>query len=65
MIPSIIQSNIKPAILIPILEDMIAIETLMQTEYRRQNDDISYLRSEMKITQLDMLLCLVRFKAAA
>jgi hypothetical protein len=65
MLRSILESNLQPSILIPMLEDMICIELLLQTEHKRNNNDMEYYQSEMKITQLDLLLHLIRFKAAA
>lgn len=65
MLNAIIESSIRPAILIPILEEMIAIEKLLQEEHHRSKNDIAYLNSEMKITQLEMLLHILLFKAAA
>ncbi len=65
MLHSILNSQVKPAILIPLLEEMIALESLMQSEHKRMNNDIEYVKSEVKIIQLDMLLCLMRFKATA
>jgi hypothetical protein len=65
MLNAIIQSNIRPAILIPILEEMIAMEQLLQSEHIRNNNDIECINSEIRITQLDMLLHVVIFKTSA
>jgi hypothetical protein len=65
MLRSIFESNLQPAILIPLLEEMISIELLMQSEHKRNHDDIECIKCEMKITQLDMLLHIMLSKAAA
>jgi hypothetical protein len=65
MLHAILESSIRPAILIPLLEDMLNIETLMQSEHKRNGNEIEFINSEMKIIQIDMLLHILRFKAAA
>jgi hypothetical protein len=65
MLHAIIESNIRPAILIPLLEEMMSMEMLMQSEHKRTHNEIELIKSEIKITQIDMLLHLLRFKAAA
>jgi hypothetical protein len=65
MLHAIISSHIRPAILIPLLEEMMSMEMLMQSEHQRTHNEIEIIKSEIKITQIDMLLHLLRFKAAA
>jgi hypothetical protein len=65
MLHAILESHIRPAILIPILEETIAMEKLMQSEHQRSHNDIELFKSEMRITQLNMLLHILLSKAAA
>jgi hypothetical protein len=65
MLHAILESQIRPSILIPLLEDMISMEMLLQDEYTRNHNETEILRAEMKITQLGMLLHILTSKAPA
>jgi hypothetical protein len=65
MLHAIIESHIRPAILIPVLEETIAMEKLMQSEHKRSHNDIELFKSEMRITQLSMLLHILLTKATS
>jgi hypothetical protein len=65
MVHAIINSQIRPAIITPLIEEMIAMEILLQSEHKRSHNDIEMFKSEMRITQLNMLLHILLSKAAA
>jgi hypothetical protein len=65
MFKAIIESSLRPAILIPMLEEMTVMEKLMQSEHKRNHNDMEMFKSEMRITQLNMLLHILLSKAAA
>jgi hypothetical protein len=63
MMQSILKSKINPAIMIPILEEALQQERLNCDANDLLNNDSQVIKSELKISQLELLICLLRFKA--
>lgn len=57
---SIDYSNFNPASLIPVLEEVINIEKTTREANKLIHDEIAYLSAEYRITQAEILLCLLR-----
>jgi hypothetical protein len=63
LLRSILASKINPIVLIPALEELLEMERLNLESHMALNDDRRCIKSERLISQLELLICLLRFKS--
>ena len=59
----LIDHKINPAIILPVLEQGLEQEKLHAETQKLLQNDREYMKAELRISQTELLICLLRFKA--